>query len=100
MPYTDAAAAKKLLDARPNADSIVTALKNLAIETPSWGYADTGTRFGKFHQPACARTMRPVAVTLNRFLQLDFVFILGISVSFEVTLERATRHATSAGRAA
>jgi hypothetical protein len=29
--------------------------------------------------------MRPVAVTLNRFLQLDFVFILGISVSFELT---------------
>ncbi|MBN1491048.1 MAG: sugar isomerase [Phycisphaerae bacterium] len=46
------------MDARPNADAIVTALKNLAIETPSWGYADTGTRFGKFHQPACARTMK------------------------------------------
>jgi L-rhamnose isomerase/sugar isomerase len=24
------------------------------IETPSWGYADTGTRFGKFLQPAAA----------------------------------------------
>lgn len=32
-------------------------LKALAIETPSWGYADTGTRFGKFHQPAAARTI-------------------------------------------
>ena len=26
------------------------------IETPSWGYADTGTRFGKFLQPAAALT--------------------------------------------
>src|SRR6056297_2643335 len=32
--------------------------------------------------PAWAATTRPVAVTLNRFLQLDFVFILGISGSF------------------
>ncbi|MDB6076368.1 MAG: xylA 1 [Akkermansiaceae bacterium] len=24
------------------------------IEIPSWGFADTGTRFGKFHQPAAA----------------------------------------------
>src|SRR6056297_2454117 len=31
--------------------------------------------------PACAATTRPEAVTLNRFLQLDFVFILGISGS-------------------
>ena len=23
---------------------------NFQIETPSWGYADTGTRFGKFTQ--------------------------------------------------
>ena len=31
--------------------------------------------------PAEPARMRPVAVTLNRFLQLDFVFIFGISVS-------------------
>ncbi len=37
--------------------SVVDRLKALAIETPSWGYADTGTRFGKFHQPAAARTI-------------------------------------------
>ena len=40
-----------------NPDAVVNALKTLHIETPSWGYADTGTRFGKFHQPACARTI-------------------------------------------
>src|SRR6056297_127707 len=31
--------------------------------------------------PACAVLILPVAVTLNRFLQLDLVFILGISGS-------------------
>ena len=36
--------------------AVIERLKSLAVETPSWGYADTGTRFGKFHQPAAART--------------------------------------------
>jgi L-rhamnose isomerase / sugar isomerase len=31
-------------------------LCGLRIELPSWGFADTGTRFGKFLQPAAART--------------------------------------------
>jgi len=30
------------------------ALDKFKIETPSWGYADTGTRFGKFYQDAAA----------------------------------------------
>jgi L-rhamnose isomerase / sugar isomerase len=30
------------------------ALEVFAIETPSWGFADTGTRFGKFFQDAAA----------------------------------------------
>lgn len=33
------------------------ALDGFAIELPSWGFADTGTRFGKFHQPAAASTL-------------------------------------------
>lgn len=32
-------------------------LDEFKIETPSWGYADTGTRFGKFLQPAAAGTI-------------------------------------------
>ncbi|MEW6251200.1 MAG: TIM barrel protein [Planctomycetota bacterium] len=32
-------------------------LARFEIETPSWGYADTGTRFGKFLQPAAATTI-------------------------------------------
>ena len=30
------------------------ALDSFTIETPSWGFADTGTRFGKFFQDAAA----------------------------------------------
>jgi L-rhamnose isomerase/sugar isomerase len=32
-------------------------LDDFDIETPSWGFADTGTRFGKFLQPAAASTI-------------------------------------------
>jgi L-rhamnose isomerase/sugar isomerase len=32
-------------------------LERFEIETPSWGYADTGTRFGKFLQDAAATTI-------------------------------------------
>jgi len=36
---------------------IAARLDRFTIETPSWGYADTGTRFGKFLQPAAATTI-------------------------------------------
>ena len=32
-------------------------LDQFKIELPSWGFADTGTRFGKFFQPAAASTI-------------------------------------------
>jgi L-rhamnose isomerase/sugar isomerase len=35
---------------------IAKALDEFKIETASWAFADTGTRFGKFHQPAAAKT--------------------------------------------
>jgi pyruvate/2-oxoglutarate dehydrogenase complex dihydrolipoamide acyltransferase (E2) component len=35
----------------------VEALSTFKIETPSWGFADTGTRFGKFFQDAAAIDM-------------------------------------------
>src|SRR3954465_10240677 len=38
-------------------DQLFSLLDEFKIETPSWGYADTGTRFGKFHQPAAASTI-------------------------------------------
>jgi L-rhamnose isomerase/sugar isomerase len=39
-------------------DQLFTLLDDFKIETPSWGYADTGTRFGKFLQPAAAGTIQ------------------------------------------
>jgi len=37
-------------------DTLVKALDSFQIELPSWGFANTGTRFGKFLQPAAATT--------------------------------------------
>ena len=38
-------------------DDALKALDAFEIELPSWGFADTGTRFGKFPQPAAAKTI-------------------------------------------
>src|SRR5467141_2693549 len=43
------------MDASQN-DKIFSALESFRIELPSWGFANTGTRFGKFIQPAAATT--------------------------------------------
>src|SRR6202021_316449 len=37
-------------------DKVSAALETFRIELPSWGFANTGTRFGKFVQPAAATT--------------------------------------------
>lgn len=39
------------------ASKIFDALEKLRIELPSWGFANTGTRFGKFIQPAAATSL-------------------------------------------
>jgi L-rhamnose isomerase/sugar isomerase len=38
-------------------EQIAKALDRFQIELPSWGFANTGTRFGKFIQPAAATTI-------------------------------------------
>src|SRR5277367_3700098 len=38
-------------------DWIVPSLDGFRIELPSWGFSDTGTRFGKYLQPAAASTI-------------------------------------------
>jgi len=35
-------------------ERVFAALDNFRIEVPSWGFANTGTRFGKFIQSAAA----------------------------------------------
>jgi len=39
-------------------EAACTALDRLKIELPSWGFANTGTRFGKFVQPGAATTIQ------------------------------------------
>ena len=41
----------------PGLDRVFRALDGFRIEVPSWGFANTGTRFGKFVQPAAATTI-------------------------------------------
>jgi len=41
----------------PLIDRVHAALDGFRIELPSWGFANTGTRFGKFVQPAAAATI-------------------------------------------
>ena len=41
----------------PKAERIFEALERFRMEIPSWGFANTGTRFGKFLQPAAAVTV-------------------------------------------
>ncbi len=40
-----------------SAEPVFRALDRFRIELPSWGFADTGTRFGKYLQPAAAVTI-------------------------------------------
>jgi L-rhamnose isomerase/sugar isomerase len=44
------------MDAKKTEKKILDALESFRIELPSWGFANTGTRFGKFIQPAAATT--------------------------------------------
>jgi L-rhamnose isomerase/sugar isomerase len=48
---------KLVLDGGEKPDAVRKELSAFAVETPSWGYANTGTRFGKFLHPAAAVTI-------------------------------------------
>lgn len=48
--------AERLAGSGIDVDAVKTRLKSQAIETPSWGYADAGTRFGTYPQPGAAIT--------------------------------------------
>lgn len=39
-------------------DAVVEKIQQFTVETPSWGYGDSGTRFKVFHWPGAARTLR------------------------------------------
>jgi len=51
-------------------EKIWKALDGFNIELPSWGFANTGTRFGKFYQAAAATSMEEKladAAQVNKF---------------------------------
>ena len=50
--------AEKLTDQGLDVEAIKARLKKQEIETPSWGYSDSGTRFGSFKQVGAARYHR------------------------------------------
>ena len=39
-------------------DSVFEAMQRFSVETPSWGYGDSGTRFKVYHWPGAARNLR------------------------------------------
>ncbi|HWZ20019.1 MAG TPA: L-rhamnose isomerase [Ktedonobacteraceae bacterium] len=39
-------------------DRVITAIQQFSVETPSWGYGDSGTRFKVFHWPGAASNLR------------------------------------------
>ncbi len=41
-----------------NVDALIEKIQQFTIETPSWGYGDSGTRFKVFHWPGAARNLR------------------------------------------
>ncbi len=41
-----------------NLEDVIEAMRRFSVETPSWGYGDSGTRFKVFHWPGAARTLR------------------------------------------
>jgi L-rhamnose isomerase / sugar isomerase len=47
--------ARRLSDRGTDVEGVERALRGLVVETPSWGYGDSGTRFGVFPQPGRPR---------------------------------------------
>jgi L-rhamnose isomerase/sugar isomerase len=48
----------RLLEQGITIDNIITAIQQFSVETPSWGYGDSGTRFKVFHWPGAASNLR------------------------------------------
>jgi L-rhamnose isomerase/sugar isomerase len=87
-------------------DQLFALLDGFKIETPSWGYADTGTRFGKFLQPAAASTIEHKlqdAGTVHQYtgccptvaVHVLWDFSMGVDATETATLAR--KHGVSIG---
>lgn len=87
-------------------DQLFKLLNQFSIETPSWGYADTGTRFGKFLQPAAASTIDEKladAGTVHRYtgccpsVAVHVLWDFSIGVDATATAAVAARHGVRIG---
>jgi L-rhamnose isomerase/sugar isomerase len=87
-------------------DQLFTLLDQFKIETPSWGYADTGTRFGKFRQPAAASTIEEKladAGAVHRFtgccptVAVHVLWDFSVGVDAQQTAKVAERHGVRIG---
>jgi L-rhamnose isomerase / sugar isomerase len=89
-----------------NQPDIFPLLDAFKIETPSWGYADTGTRFGKFLQPAAASTIDEKladAGTVNQYtgccptVAVHVLWDFSLGVDAQATAEVARKHGVKIG---
>jgi L-rhamnose isomerase / sugar isomerase len=55
--YQSALVSTSRRDPDHDADAVISGLAEIRIETPSWGYGNSGTRFGTFPWPGAARTV-------------------------------------------
>src|SRR5206468_4934088 len=87
-------------------DQLFKLLDDFKIETPSWGYADTGTRFGKFLQSAAASTIEEKladAGTVHRYtgccptVAVHVLWDFSMGVDATATAEVARRHGVRIG---
>ena len=75
--------AERISDAGHDVAAVERALGALVIETPSWGYGDSGTRFATFQQPG---RPRDVFERLERVTgrTVDVVHVIGGGVQAEL----------------
>jgi L-rhamnose isomerase/sugar isomerase len=87
-------------------DQLFKLLDQFAIETPSWGYSDTGTRFGKFLQAAAAATIDEKladAGTVHRYtgccptVAVHVLWDFSMGVDATATADVAARHGIRIG---
>src|SRR5437763_4739431 len=87
-------------------DHLFKLLDAFAIETPSWGYADTGTRFGKFLQPAAAGTIEEKladAGVVHKYtgccptVAVHVLWDFSVGVDAEATADVAKKHGVRIG---
>src|SRR5213080_4630602 len=87
-------------------DQLFKLLDEFKIETPSWGYADTGTRFGKFHQAAAAGTIGEKladAGTVHKFagccpsVAVHVLWDFSMGVDAQATARAAEKHGVRIG---